>query len=97
MPPPLHPHLSVFTLTRFEYAAALPSSLVSVYIDKLHQQQFFSVYTVEFLIDLHHPHLEEFTGSVNYHCSCLLRGLHNQISSSAHSSVVQGHVEFWVS
>ena len=24
----------------------------------------------------------------------LLRGLHNQISSSAHSSVVRGHVEF---
>ena len=24
----------------------------------------------------------------------LLRGLHNQISSSTHSSVVQGHVEF---
>ena len=24
----------------------------------------------------------------------MLRGLHNQISSSAHSSVVRGHVEF---
>ena len=25
----------------------------------------------------------------------LLRGLRNQISSSAHSSVVRGHVELW--
>ena len=25
----------------------------------------------------------------------MLHGLRNQISSSAHSSVVRGHVEFW--
>ena len=30
-------------------------------------------------------------------CQFMLHGLHNQISSSAHSGVVQGHVEFLVS